>query len=307
MNRIDCNLSKLGYKISEKYDYKLVKYLPVSFHGILASGYYGDVYISSIENGDDIKRIGKRINKKKEYFDSKRFFVIKVMHDTKYNRIDINKLLKLQPFIISNTCVHFPIVYGYFKVKSMNFRGIFNDGVTSEQNIENRIQKGTAIGYLMENLGDKTFFDFLNKTNSISECKQLMFQSFCAVYMMIKNAKMNHGDFHLKNIMLKELPKPQIFKYKINKQIYQIKAKRYIPIIIDITRSDFNLSEMRDIKLFMKELKISFPFIFDKVNINIKTSSLNKFFEMNFQNLNKNDNQKNDLSTTYHNLTMKFF
>ena len=309
MNRIDCNVYKLGKKISEKYDYKLVKYLPVSFHGILASGYYGDVYISSIDNGDDIKRIGKRIgeNEQDNYKDKKKFFVVKVMHNTIYNRTDLSILLKLQPFISSQICVHFPIVYGYFKVKNMDFKGIYNDGVTSAQNIKKRIKKGSAIGYLMENLGNRTFFDYLNKSQTITECKQIIFQSFCAIYTMVKYAKMNHGDFHLKNIMLIELSKPRIYMYKINKQTYKVKAKRYIPVLIDITKNDYKLSGMRDIRLFMKELNISFPDTFRKLNYNMNTSSLNRFFEMNFKNfIDKIDSSIDELSTSFHDLTLKF-
>ena len=204
MNRISCAFDELGDKISQQYQYKSIKHLPLSLYGIITSGFYGNIYAGSADRYGPRKINTMLSNKVKTNMlhSPEKHFIIKLMHDSKYKRRDINRLRKIQPILRANICPHFPILYGVFSVENIIFHGINGAGVTKVQNITNKVKSGQCVGYFMENLGHMTLENYVFWKPQANELKQILFQCFVGIYALIKYAHMNHGDFHFKNIMI---------------------------------------------------------------------------------------------------------
>lgn len=288
MNRSDCELEELGRKISERYYYPTIQSFPLSIYGIITSGYYGNLYSASKDKygPKKINYILPNNTRTNMLHSSEKFFILKLMHDSKYNRRDINRLKKVQNIIKANICPHFPIMYGIFKIGKVTFRGINGDGVTTLQNITKKTKTGIGIGYMMENLGHMTLENYVYWKPNAKELKQILFQCFVGIYALIKYAKMNHSDFHFKNIMIKEIPKPAKYTYIINNIRYQVVARKYIPIIIDINGNNTGqrISHMKDIKKLSKQIRGVIPRIWKLTNIQEKPHcNLQSFFKGNFQ------------------------
>jgi hypothetical protein len=277
-------MEKIGEEISKQYDFKSIKQLPLSFQEIVTSGYYGDIYIGSSDKYDP-KNASKKV-------------VIKLMHDTKYNRQDINRLRKVQYILNAGICPHFPILYGVFRINNVKFKGIYGNGVTKLNNISERIQRGPAIGYLMENLGNMTLENYIYKKPNKIELKQILFQCFVGIYSLIKYAHMNHGDFHFKNIMMLKLKKPVDYVYYIDNVKYKVKAKSYCPVIIDINGNEPNtkIRQMKDIRVICNQIKSFVPEIWNNMDISFESSTIKKFFEHNFHEYKHSYNFNSEIS-----------
>ena len=300
MNRVNCELDKLGQQISEKYSYKSVKELPLSLYGIVTSGYYGNIYVaSSNKYGPRKLNYVLPTQLKKNYLHTPdKHFIVKLMNDSKYNRRDINRLRKVQPLIRGNICPHFPILYGVFQIENVSFRGINGNGVTRIQNITNKVKSGPAVGYFMENLGHMTLENYIFWKPNLSELKQIMFQAFVGIYSLIKYANMNHGDFHFKNIMILKINKPRTYVYYIHDKKYTVVAKSYIPVIIDINGNNTNqrVNQMKDINKLCKQIKQFLPEMWPLLNLYIENTTLKKFFENNFEEYKSEYNRSGQIS-----------
>jgi hypothetical protein len=286
MNRLNCELDRLGRSISDTYEYKTVKRLPLSLYGIITSGFYGNIYAGSAN-----KYGPRKINyllpdklKKNMLHSPDKHFIIKLMHDSKYNRRDINRLRKVQPILRAGICPHFPIMYGYFRIENVTFRGIHANGVTELQNISKKVRSGPAVGYFMENLGHMTMENYVFWKPETNELKQIMFQCYIGIYALVKYARMNHGDFHFKNVMVLKLKRPRVYTYIIDGVKYTVEAKQYMPIIIDINGNftGQKISQMKDILKLSKQIKKFLPEMWSSMKISLDNTTLKTFFENNF-------------------------
>ena len=300
MNRLNCELDKLGKNISDKYDYKTIKSLPLSLYGIITSGYYGNIYAGSADKYGPRKVNYILPNKIRANMlhSPEKHFIIKLMHDSKYNRRDINRLRKVQPILRAGICPHFPIMYGYFRIENVTFKGIHGNGVTKLQNITNKIRTGPAVGYFMENLGHMTMENYVFWKPNGPELKQILFQCYVGIYALIKYARMNHSDFHFKNVMILKLKRPKTYTYIIDDTKYTIQAKQYVPIIIDINGNltGQKVNQMKDINKLSKQIKKFLPDLWNGLNINLDTSTLKKFFEINFDEYKSSHNASAQIS-----------
>lgn len=286
MNRLDCKLDALGRTISDKYNYKTIKQLPLGIYGIITSGYYGNIYAASANSYGPRKLnyvLPNNVRKNMLHSPDKHF-IVKLMHDSRYNRRDINRLRKVQPILRAGICPHFPIMYGYFHIENVTFRGIDGNGVTKLQNIQNKVKQGPAIGYFMENLGHMTMENYVFWKPNAEELKQILFQCFVGIYALIKYAHMNHSDFHFKNVMIIKLKRPQTYTYYIDGVKYTVTAKQYFPVIIDINgnRTGQKVSQMKDIHKLSKQIRKFLPELWSDMKINIENTTLKMFFKNNF-------------------------
>lgn len=295
MDRFSEEFEKKGAEVSKKLKYKTFRSLPFSLYGIITSGFFGNIYAATM-NKRGPKKI-KYILKDPENLNKlnkiqKKVLVVKIMYNDMYNRRDINRLRKIQSLIKGGICPHFPIIYGFFEIEKFDFLGPKGNGIGKNGNIELKTNQGPAVGYLMENLGDMNLSNYVFWKPEANELKQILFQCFIAIFVLVKYAKMNHGDLHFKNVMLYNLTKPQTFFYNIEGVTYKVFVKTYFPVLIDINGNLMNvnsreyiweLSQMRDVKLLSRQMAKLLPKIWNEMNININTSSLRKFFAMNFK------------------------
>ena len=277
MERVDCKLDKLGEKVTKIYKFSRAVKLPFSLHGVITSGYYGNIYAATRTKG--AKKIGIKVTK-----DVRRGFIVKLMHNVKYNIRDVNRMIKANLLVRSQICPHFPIIYGQFYIDNVNFLGIDGKGVTKSQNIYNRVSNGPGIGVMMEDLGHLTMENYVFWNPDTEELRQILFQCYVGIYAIIRYMNMNHGDFHFKNVMLIPVENPMTFQYYIDGQMYKVVAKRFYPIIIDINGNAYGkkVNQMSDIKHINKFMKRFVPKHFTALNLFLETTSISVFFKRNF-------------------------
>lgn len=285
-SRIHCDLEKLGDSINRK-SFKKITNLPFALNSRITSGYYGNVYTGSLNLNLKTENL-KSLQKPKNFTS---LFVIKIMNNTKYNLRDIKYLEKMQPIVKANICPSFPIIYGSFIIQNADFIGINGKGVPKLKNLDNKINQGTALGLMMEYLGNTTLENYIFYKPNFNELQKILFQTYAGIYALIKYGKMNHNDFHFKNVMLFKLPKPENYRYIIDDVIYEIKNVILLPIIIDINGNLYgeNVSQLRDIKRLQKQINEHIPALYKKININTNTRSIKQFFKLNFNNLKTSD------------------
>lgn len=291
MDRIKCDLDKLGAQITNTLRYTRIAKLPFSLLGIITSGYFGNIYAATKTKGKS--KIGIQVS-----HNLRRMFVVKLMHDVKYNVRDANRMIKANLLVRSRICPHFPIVYGQFHIHNVDFLGISGKGVALSQNINQLISKGPAVGVMMEDLGHLTLENYVFWKPETEELRQILFQCYVGIYAIIKHLHMNHGDFHFKNVMLVELSHPTTFTYSINNQLFKVVAKQFFPVIIDINGNKHGkrINQMSDIKHINTFMKRFVPIHFHKLDLFLDTSSINVFFRKNFHQFKyTSDNTSNKL------------
>tara|TARA_B100001093_G_scaffold46195_1_gene39273 strand:+ start:2368 stop:3228 length:861 start_codon:yes stop_codon:yes gene_type:complete len=269
--------------------------LPFGLQGIIRSGTQGNIYAGTKQKYTF--RVGKKV--KDDYQNKNTDFVVKIMYNSKYNIRDINRTINAQQLVRGQICPHFALAYGQFHLKSAPFVGIKGYGVKKfakpTEKVKNTlITEGAAVGVIMENLGDITMHDYLYWKPEKDELKQILFQCYIGIYALVKILKMNHGDFQFNNIMLLQLSKPKVFRYKINEQLYVVKAKKFYPVIIDINGNLFGekVSDMRDIRYLNKQINKHKRDLFQSLNL-IYRSRLNSFFKYNFDEYKVNERYEN--------------
>lgn len=278
--RIDCILNDIGKKM-QNVNYSTFKHLPVKLNTHISSGYYADIYGATTKNihnnTNNIRSISKSVP---DYVE----IVLKFMNDMKYNIRDIGYMKLVQKILLANISPSFPIMYSNFKINNFRFIGINGDGVVKLSNIGNKITEGKALGIMMEYLGNTTLENYIFYKPERKELKIILFQTYHAIYALIKYGKINHNDFHFKNVMLYKLKKPETMFYIFDDKTYKVICQRYLPIIIDINGNLYKqkTKPMKDIKYLNKQLVKLAPEIMNSLKINTKTTSLKKFFDENF-------------------------
>jgi len=277
-NRINGNLDTIGQNM-QNISYKNLNSLPIKLTTHISSGFFSDIY-GATTNLDPKNPVVHFSNQLPDYIE----VVAKFMFDMKYNIRDVKYLNMVQKIIRSNISPCFPIIYSDFKVKNLDFIGINGDGVVKLKNLDNKITNGEALGVLMEYLGNTTLESYIFFKPDVKELKTILFQIYHAIYALIKYCKMNHNDLHFKNVMLYTLKKPIYLIYKFDNKIYKVYCKKYLPIIIDINGNLYKqlIRPMKDIKALHRQLQKLTPDILKKTDINTNTTSLKKFFDMNF-------------------------
>ena len=145
MERIDCQLQKIGS--SMKQTYKTYKDLPFSLHSYIQSGAFSNVYggikskLSKITNLNYIPNAN--MSRKYDY-------AVKVMHRSKVNLNETKLLAKLQPLITGGVTPSLMIMYGYSFIDSIKFYGKEGEGLTKEHNITNLVKRGKGIAIMVE-------------------------------------------------------------------------------------------------------------------------------------------------------------
>lgn len=276
MERIDCQLQKIGS--SMKQTYKTYKDLPFSLHSYIQSGAFSNVYggikskLSKITNLNYIPNAN--MSRKYDY-------AVKVMHRSKVNLNETKLLAKLQPLITGGVTPSLMIMYGYSFIDSIKFYGKEGEGLTKEHNITNLVKRGKGIAIMVEYLSNYTFADYLASNRATyHNVKSILFESFVALYTINHYLKVSHGDFHPWNIILIYTSKVQTRQYDIFGTLYTIKS-RYLPVVIDVggSKKQKVMSDTNYLMHFVWDRQFD---IYEKLNLK-KYSTLRKYITENFK------------------------
>jgi serine/threonine protein kinase len=173
-------------------------------------------------------------------------------------KIVYNKLHKILPFHVIQ-----PISSGICEGKNWNIN-ILNELLKIEINKINRfkesypnlkavyptisdIKKESYEFMIMDNLGDCTLSDLLNKSPNITIFKEIIFQLIIFLLYLLKYTKITHNDIHYGNIVLKKTNKTLNYLYKFGNKICRLTiSPKYLAYFIDFgqcSNSDLIVNE----------------------------------------------------------------